>query len=443
MKEEQKKEIATFRFNVISDLVMENCLDEKELRALIKQKASRRWRIPYSDRTTISETTIRRWIKAYEQENRNIKALYPKNRVDAGGNRSIGEEAAIILLDVKRFAPGVPVTELYRDLKQSGLLPLKAIPSLSTIYRFFRTHKEIENTIQKTDRRRFEAEFPNDIWQSDVMHGPKLKIEGRMRKTYLIAFIDDHSRIIPGAAFYLQENLKCFLKALKGALMARGIPRKIYVDNGPAFRSKQLEFIMASLMISLVHAKPYSPQGKGKIERFFRTVRSSFLSEKLLDEIKRTNNPLMELNERLSVWIADRYHRQDHSSIGSPPLKRFADGIEMVRPAPDNLLDHFRQVSIRTVTKDRIVNLDGKMFEAPVDLISERVELLYHDDDPTEIEVRFNRKSYGLLKPVDLGVNVRAKREKSEDITTLESHNESRKPLSGRLFTKKGGYDHE
>ena len=115
----------------------------------------------------------------------------------------------------------------------------------------------------------------------------------------------------------------------------------------------------------------------------------------------------------------------------------------MVRPAPDKLADYFRLTAFRTVTKDRVIHLNGKLYEAPVDLISERVELLYHADDKEEIEVRLNGKSHGRLKPVNLGVNARARRGKSEELTRLESDNADMTPVSGKLFNKKEGKRHE
>ena len=122
------------------------------------------------------------------------------------------------------------------------------------------------------DRRKYEAELANDIWQSDVMHGPMVRVGDKMRKSYLIAFLDDHSRLVPHAEFYLSEGLACFLDAFKMGLLKRGLPRKLYTDNGAAFRSRHLEQVCASLGIALVHARPYRPQGKGKIERFFGRV---------------------------------------------------------------------------------------------------------------------------------------------------------------------------
>jgi transposase InsO family protein len=114
------------------------------------------------------------------------------------------------------------------------------------------------------DRRKYEAELPNDIWQSDVMHGPKVVVNQRRRKAYLIAVFDDHSRLVPFAGFYLSENLAALKDAFEKALIKRGLPRKLYVDNGSAFRSRQLEHVCASLAIALIHSTAHQPQGKLK-----------------------------------------------------------------------------------------------------------------------------------------------------------------------------------
>ncbi len=148
----------------------------------------------------------------------------------------------------------------------------------ATIYRLFRQRGLMNREEQLEDRRKFEAELPNDIWQSDCMHGPMVDVEGRQRKSYLFAFIDDMSRLICHAEFYLNERIDAYTDALRKALRKRGLPRKLYVDNGPAFRSHHLSHATASLGVVLIHSKPYQPQGRGKIERFLRTVRAQFLS---------------------------------------------------------------------------------------------------------------------------------------------------------------------
>lgn len=129
------------------------------------------------------------------------------------------------------------------------------------------------------------------------MHGPMVDVDGKMRKTYLFGFLDDMSRLIPHAEFYLHERIDSYIDALKKALMKRGLPRKLYVDNGPTFRSHHLGYAVASLGIALIHSKPYQPEGRGKIERWFKTVRMQFLSE-IPDGLN-----LQELNRRLYEWI--------------------------------------------------------------------------------------------------------------------------------------------
>jgi hypothetical protein len=277
---------------------------------------------------------------------------------------------------------------------------------------------------QKQDRRKFEAELPNDIWQSDVMHGPMVTVGERQRKSYLIAFIDDHSRLIPYAQFYLSEKLASFLDVFEKALLKRGLPRKLYVDNGAAYRSKHLEHITASLGIALIHARPYKPQGKGKIERFFRTVRMQFLAE--VGQMS-----LDELNGAFEQWIREVYHQRVHSGTGKKPLDRFTSRMECLRASPDDLKDHFRMIARRRVAKDRTLTLDGNLFEAPVQLIGERVDLLYHKDSPKSVEVRFQQKSYGYLTPVDLKVNCKVKRDKNNQ---PQISSERHKPSGGKVW---------
>ncbi len=431
MQEEKKKQIATFRFNIIADLIGDVCLEKGQMEKIIKEKAKRRWKIPYSSNTAISTSTIRRWINAYNSQNGDIKALFPKDRVDRGCSRAFDEETGSSLLRLKEEFPNMGIPELLFEMQKRKLVDSTDDLKLTTVYRFFHQNGGLKKVSAKVDRRRFEAEFPNDLWQSDVMHGPKVKIDGKIRKTYLIAFIDDHSRLVPYASFYPNEQVTSFISAINRALNFRGLPRKLYVDNGAAFRSKQLEFAMASLQISLIHARPYSPQGKGKIERFFKTVRSGFLSGNFPDNLE-------ELNEHFKDWLDNRYHKSVHSSTGETPLVRFSRNIELIRKAPEDLCDHFRVVDMRTVTKDRIVHLNGSMYEAPIDLIDERVEILHFQNDPDSIEIRFKGESYGYLEPLDLGVNSKAKRDKTGEEIFLEEDDNEAMPnhQSGQLFSK-------
>jgi transposase InsO family protein len=423
MNDEQKQQVAIFRFGVISDFVSPTRLAWGERARLIKHKCERQWQIPFSSRTRLSPATIRSWIRAYEKSGQQIESLYPHSRSDRGQARAVDPETTLALIGLRKEMPQATVKGLIRTAQQRGVLDAEKFLAESTLWRLLKREGLMERT-EKTavDRRRFEAELPNDIWQSDVMHGPSVVAQSKNRKTFLIAFLDDMSRLCCHAQFYLSENLNSYLDALRQALLTRGLPRKLYVDNGPAFRSFHLHQITASLGIALIHAKPYQPQGKGKIERFFRTVRTDFLPSvraKTLDE----------LNLALDCWLRDLYHNREHSSTGQTPLARYAAHCECVRAAPKDLPDHFRQQARRRVAKDRTVSLLGRLFEAPIALIGKQITLFYHPHDPTRVEARFEGKSYGFLSLLDLNVNCQVKREKDN----LKIHTEPRPLASGRL----------
>ena len=411
MSHDKNKQIAIFRFGVIHEFVGGASLTAGQRSRLMREKSQRKWVIPFSARTRISKNTIYRWIRRYQDSGGNIESLYPMARTDAGTSRKLDKETLAVIITARDKQPDLPVPLLLADLKRRCLVPQTT--GLTTIYRLLHRHNLMDKTPANEDRRKFEARLPNDIWQSDVMHGPKVMVDQKLRKTYLIAFIDDHSRLIVHADFYLSENLAAFMDAFEKALAKRGVPRKLYVDNGAAYRSRKLEFTCASLAVALIHARPYKPQGKGKIERFFRTVRAHFLP------FARTAT-VGELNKDLHHWLDHVYHQRKHSGTGATPFDRFTRNLACIRCAPKNLTDYFRKAVYRTVAKDRTISLANRLFEAPVVLIGKRVLCLYHEDDPGRLEVMFNQQSYGFLTPLDLHINCRIKRDNNK-ITQIES----------------------
>jgi len=415
MTQEKDETVAVFRFGVIHEFVGTTNLTRSEKRRLLREKCERKWVIPYSSRTRISENTIYRWIRRYQKSNGRIESLYPGKRGDQGKSRNLDEETVNIVLATRQSQMATPVPMLLESLKRQTIVP--ASFGLSTLYRLFHRHGLMDQSPKPEDRRKYEAELVNDIWQSDVMHGPKVMVDRKMRKSYLIAFIDDHSRLIVYGGFYLSENLASFMDAFEKALSKRGLPRKLYVDNGAAYRSRKLEFTCASLAIALVHARPYKPQGKGKIERFFKTVRGGFLPAADLSSLKR-------LNQSFAHWLDTAYHQRIHSATGMTPFDRFSKNLACIRTAPKNLKDHFRTAVYRTVAKDRTVTLNGNLFEAPVALIGKRALILYHESEPKTVEIFFKQVSHGLLVPVDLHVNCRVKRDKNIN-TQLEPDHKS------------------
>lgn len=430
MHNDKAQPIAAFRFGVIHDLVGGVVLGPGEQERLIREKCGRKYTIPGSDKTRITRSTILRWMKLYKESGGKLEALANQDRSDQGKPRVIDQETALALMRLRAELPKATVARLIAEMNRRGLVSPGLSLAPTTVYRFLAGHGLMKMTQPAPeDRRKFEAELPNDLWQSDCMHGPMVEHEGRRRKTYLIAFIDDHSRLVPHAEFFFSESLDSFLKALKQALSTRGLPRKLYTDNGPAFRSHHLEHITASLGIALIHARPYKPQGKGKIERFFRTVRSDFLTG-------FRGDTLSDLNLALPLWLNDIYHSRKHTSSGQTPFARFTAKMECLRQAPKNLADHFRKTARRKVAKDRTVSLGGKLFEAPAALIGKQVSLLYHDEYPLQVEILYDGKTMGLLAPLDIHVNCRVKRDKNNNPELLSTE-ESQTYKGGILWGRR------
>jgi putative transposase len=433
MTEDEKMQVAVFRFGVISDFVTATATSRPEKRRLMREKCARKWQIPFSAKTRISMGAISRWLRFYQNSRGDLKSLYPKDRADQGKCRAMDQETCLALVGLRSEMPALTVPQLIKEMQRQKRVTPGIVLNNSTVYRFLHEQNLMcPQLVKPVDRRKFEAELPNDLWQSDVMHGPKIDVDGRLRKTYLIAILDDHSRLIVYARFYLTENLAAYLDAFENAIAARGLPRKLYVDNGAAFRSHQLEYISASLSISLIHARPYLPQGKGKIERWFKTVRSSFLP-------LFKGASLVELNDALSRWINETYHKRIHSATGQSPFERFSAKVHCLRTAPANLKDYFRKVARRTVSKDRSITLNGQLYEAPVALIGKRVELLYHGSQPETVEIRYQNKSFGMIRTVDVNVNCRVKRDKNNN-AQIES-DDLTKYQGGKLLSQKGDED--
>jgi len=404
MKKDKKQKIALFRFGVISGVLNVKETEKGEREERIGEVTSKEWDIPFSGRSYIGRSTARDWLKRYEESDCSIESLFPLDRCDQGKARCMDEESEATLLTLRRELRAASLPVLLRTARQRKLLPPEFSASSQSIYRLFKRHGLAEPLVVREDLRRFEAELPNDLWQSDCLHGPVVVVDGKQRKSFGFALIDDHSRLIPHAEFYLRENIESFNDALRKALGKRGLPRKLYVDNGPYFRSHHLDYSAASLGISLIHCTAYRPEGKGKIERFNKTIRTQFLST--LPE----GLSLEELNARFQTWIDSEYHNRVHGTTGEKPIERYIRHLHLIRPAPNNIEDYFRARTPRTVDKDRTVSLLGKIYEAPAELISRKVTLLYHPHDLQRIEVFHNDKSYGFLQPLNPHINCQIKR---------------------------------
>jgi putative transposase len=410
MDEDLREKIALFRYGVIAELVGRPPAP-REKEKLLCAIAEKEWSVPGSRRSRIGRTTVRDWIVLYQTHG--FDGLKPGPRCDAGRSRAIPEEVQELLLKLRVERPGASIDSLIRAVHLSGCTASTLRLSRSSVHRFFASQAAPAQGASTAEPDAVAFTFPhvNDLWTSDLMHGPRLLVPGRRDggKTYLYAFLDDASRMVPFAAFYLAENAACFQDALKQALLRRGLPRRLYCDNGATFRTHHLQVICATLNISLIHSRPHRPRGRGKIERFFRHVRTAFLPH-LTQEIL---SDLSELNRVFWAWLEAEYHQTPHGGLnGQTPLDRFLDDQALIRPAPEQLELWLRMNAARRVGRDRTVHLDGRLYEAPDGYAGETVDVLYDPYDPGR-PVHFRRKGETAERPLrrlDLATNATLRR---------------------------------
>ena len=412
MKETQREQIALFRHGVIRDLVMRP-LGAGEKEHLLAEIASKEWSIPGSLRRRIGRTTARDWVTLYELHG--FDGLKPAVRSDAGSSRTLSPRVQELLLELRKARPRASVNSLIRAVQLSQK-PAERVPlPRSTVYRFLAAQAPPEPRARTStpDARAFTYEHAGDLWVADVMHGPRLLVLGRRKKakTYLHALLDDASRVAPFAAFYRSESAACFTDCFKQAMLRRGVPRRLYCDNGAPYRTQHLQIVCATLNVALIHSRPHQPRGRGKIERFFRHVRSAFMPHLTAEML----SDLGALNRMLWAWIEGEYHQTQHGGIGGKcPVDRFLEDQDHIRPAPEDLERMLRMKCTRRVGRDRTVRLQGRVYETPDGWASERVEVFYDPYDP-QAPVSFRAAGDPnaeeiALRPLDLAANARLPR---------------------------------
>ena len=399
--ENRAEKIALFRYGLIAPLVLEP-LPRGELTRRAQEIAARPYEIPGSQRTTLTVDTLLDWALRYRQGG--FEALAPKPRQDRGQSRAITPQLADLIERLKRENPHRTGTTLLRELALSSTQGTAGL-SASTLYRFLKQRGLSERQLlAPPGHKKFEAEHSNQIWQSDMLYGPYVqRPSGGKRQAFLHAILDDASRLIPHAQFYPDQGLDTFLDCLRQAVAARGLPVRLYVDNAKVFRSPQLARIAASMGILMVHTPPYQPEGRGKIERFFRSVREQFLAN--LDRPQTLT--LEDLNQRFWAWIDNAYHTTEHSALGATPLLRWQRDIEHIRqlsPATD-LRRLFLHRLDRVVRRDSTFLLQRRFYEAPPDLAGQTIEVRFDPLDPTSVEIYFQGEPHGTARLVDPVVN--------------------------------------
>jgi putative transposase len=429
--------VALFRYGLIADLLHLR-VGDRTLARRLREKAERDYEIPGSARRHVAAETIRDWLYAYRRGG--FDALKPHPRRDTGHVRALPQAVVDQLCTLKEAHPTYSVAMLIATARQQQLVPPEVVLAPATVHRVLSRHGLMARTEAPAtkDRRRFAFDAPNELWMSDVMHGPSVTDpdDRRRHKTYLIALLDDATRIIPAAAFTRSETVAAFLPVLERAVRRRGLPKRLYVDNGAAYRSRHLALVCAKLGVTLIHARPFQPQAKGKQERWFRTVRTQLLPT-LTDTDTRN---LEALNRRLWAWIEDEYHYAPHRGLaGLTPIDRWAAASAHIE-LPGDLRDVFLFEEKRKVQQDRTVSLHGVVYEVDAALVGQTVTLRY---DPARahrhVQVVTPGRPVDIAKPVDAYANCFVRRDHATKQLTAETP--ARQPPPGLPLRKLGDED--
>ncbi|MDJ0358572.1 DDE-type integrase/transposase/recombinase, partial [Paenarthrobacter sp. PH39-S1] len=365
---------------------------------------------PFGGTRRYSRETLDRWVKAWQLHG--FDGLKPDERASA----PVTSPTILTLAEsLKREKPNRTAAQVKRIITET----MGAAPSETTLLRHFRS-LNISTGTRPVATGRFETDHANEIWVGDALHGPR--IGGR--KTYLFAFLDDHSRMVTAARWAYAEDAIRLSAVLRPALQTYGIPAVTYLDNGAAMSDKSLARTCAKLGIRLVHSAPYRPQGRGKIERLFNTVTSQFLGE-----ITVTDTPMLpgtdpaagsqissleELNTLFTAWVNMVYHHQQHTSTGQTPLARWDaswEHREPVRKPLAEIREAFLWSDVRTVTKTGTVSLHSNTYEVDPLLAGTKVELVY---DPFDLDGEITVNNHqgmpaGTAKALAIGRHVHVK----------------------------------
>ena len=389
---ERARQIGLFRYMLIREAA-DATLGRRQRGALVRKLAAEPHTDPDGRTVWITRWTLDRWILKYREGG--FDALVPSPRQSQPRTPPEVFELAAAL---KKENPSRSAAQVRRILHAH----LGWAPDETTLQRMFvRTGlTALRAPVEPAVFGRFEAGRPNEIWTGDALHGPR--IGGR--KSYLFAFLDDHSRALVGHRWGFAEDTVRLAAALRPALAARGVPEYIYVDNGSAFVDSWLLRACAKLGIKLVHSTPGRPQGRGKIERLFRTVNSEFVVEIAAGdgEPGRQVADLAQMNRLFTAWVETVYHRRVHSETGFAPLARWLQGGPFPVPTPADLAEAFRWSEHRTVSKTALVSLHGNRYQVDPTLVGRKVELVFDPFDLTFLRVRLDGADAGTALPFQI-----------------------------------------
>ena len=394
---------AVFRYGTISEATRP--LADEVTSHVLDRLAARQHQLPDGSLRRFSVATLKGWLRNYQKGG--LDALYPRSRSDKGSFRKIDDDTAEIIARHRVQNRKLSVKLFHQVLHDDGVLQQGARVCEATLRRFLKG-RGLDKPLRDGTKARskYEMPHPNDLWIGDFMHGPKVGSAQGKRKAILCGIIDDHSRVLVGGRFSSTEETADLLHTFKEAIATYGVPKRFYCDNGPAFSSQHLAEAAARVGAALLHSEPFDAPSRGKIERFFRTVRLRFLPLVKDEDLASLDS----LQARFEVWLREDYHLRRHNGIAMKPLDRFLAGAEATliqRLSPPEIDHAFMGRLSRFVRNDATVKVGGFFYEVPPDFVGAKVDLRFPIGRPEELILYKDDAPVGPVKPVDAADNAR------------------------------------
>jgi putative transposase len=393
-------EVALFRYKIVNE-VEDDCLTKKQRGALVRHLAAQVHVGVDGQPQTVSRESIDRWARLYRAGG--FDALRPCERNMAPRTDQALLEYAFALKKERPERTAAQVAEIIKTTHGDG-------PAERTLQTHFAKAGLNRPSKPATAFGRFEAEYANDRWTGDALHGPL--VAGK--KAILFAYEDDNSRLLAGYRWVRREDTIRAETALRVGLESRGIPKSIYLDNGSSFVDFQLKQTLALLNIRLTHSTPRRPQGHGKIERLFRTVRDQFLVEIDDNQI----DSMDELNQLFTAWVETVYHHKVHTETQMTPMQRWdyswanraeqgLPGIKYATPA--ELAHAFLWTEQRLVSKTATISFQGNTYEVDSHLVGRKVDLRFDPFNLDDIDIYLTGVHQCKAKPFEIKAHVHPK----------------------------------
>ena len=357
----------------------------------------------------ITSKTVKNWYYKYRKEG--LESLESHKRKDKSKFRKITNDLVEErIIELRKEYPRITAKKIHEKLQEEKYISKDV--SVHAIFRYLKSNNLKAIQISKKEKKKYEHDNPNDSWQSDTSTGPYIKVEGKSKRVYLIMIIDDASRMIVGYDFFYEDNAINMQKVLKSAIKKYGIPKQLYVDNGSPYKNEQISLITARLGIKLIHAKPYSPTGKGKIERSFRTIKDGWLNCSNWNEFKT----LEDVKESFSTYLYKEYINKEHSETKITPNNKWHNEIKELRQIEEEKVEEaFMHSRLSKVYNDSTIQINNEKYEVPYKYVGQKIEVRYYVNNPKEIIIYRDGKRSEKCKIVDKKSNSKIYRKNNID----------------------------